>query len=296
MSNGDRDGHTKTRLIAGGIVLAILISTVAIGWGRVQSSQYERQAHYQTAHYAAYADRKIEKTCFGLPPIEQYECAAKARHEQRDYQRDELDLVAQRQSALWAYIMGAAAVIGMGLSVVGVILVWTTFAETKQANVIARKAALDSERDAKSSRDAVVLAQRAIVAILRVTLDPTESASRFKCTFDVLNKGQSNAHKIRIDYSMVERPFVPDQLRYLETMPTIFPPNNRIDLPTFVIRAPKAFPSYLVGVLTYCTVHEALFKTYFCLKVTDAPYLDPDGQIRSRVLEEVASQSLVRST
>jgi len=123
-------------LIAG-IIIAALLAAAFIGWGLWKTAEYEREAHNQAREYAAYTDEKIRKACLSLPPVYQKDCTAQARHEQRAYERDEKDLVAQRKSALWAYIMGAAAVIGMGLSVIGVFLVWTTFAETKRANRIA---------------------------------------------------------------------------------------------------------------------------------------------------------------
>ena len=139
MFDGNRSEHTKTGLIAGGI-LAALIAIAFIGWGLWQSAEYQRQANDQTSKYAAYTDQEIRQTCVGSASADKANCIAKARNEQRGNQRNEQDLVAQRQSALWAYIMGAAAVIGMGLSVIGVFLVWTTFRETRQANVIAREA------------------------------------------------------------------------------------------------------------------------------------------------------------
>lgn len=64
---------------------------------------------------------------------------AKARHEQRVNEREERDLVAQRQSALWAFVMAGAAVLGMGLSAVGVFLVWTTFNAAREGNTISER-------------------------------------------------------------------------------------------------------------------------------------------------------------
>lgn len=138
MFDGNRGDYSKIGLIAGS-VLAALIAALFIAWGVSKSAEYQRQADNQTREYTAYTDQEIRKACLRLPPVDKQECAAKARHEQRAYQRNEQDLVAQRQSALWAYIMGAAAVIGMGLSVIGVILVWTTFRETRRTAVIAQK-------------------------------------------------------------------------------------------------------------------------------------------------------------
>lgn len=132
MHDGNRGDHTKTGLIAG-IVVAALIAVATISWGLWQSAEYGREANNRAREYAAYTDEKVRKACLSLPPVYQKNCATEARHEKRDNERDERDLVAQRQSALWALIMGAAAVVGMGLSVIGVFLVWTTFKETQRA-------------------------------------------------------------------------------------------------------------------------------------------------------------------
>ena len=101
MFDGNRSEHTKTGLIAGGI-LAALIAIAFIGWGLWQSAEYERQANDQTSKYAAYTDQEIRQSCIGPASADKANCIAKARNEQRGNQRNEQDLVAQRQSALWA--------------------------------------------------------------------------------------------------------------------------------------------------------------------------------------------------
>lgn len=133
MSRGDRGKFSQVGLIAGAIIVAVLLAAALIGWGLSESAEYQRQADNHAAEYAAYTYDKVRKSCPSPITGDQYKCLAEARHEQRDYERNEQDLVAQRQSALWAYIMGAAAVIGVGLSIIGVFLVWTTFQETKRS-------------------------------------------------------------------------------------------------------------------------------------------------------------------
>lgn len=64
--------------------------------------------------------------------------------DQTYYNRE--DLKAQRQMALWTRLMGAAAIVGIAISVVGIGLVYTTFAETRKANEIARAALANSNR------------------------------------------------------------------------------------------------------------------------------------------------------
>jgi hypothetical protein len=138
MLGSGRSEYTKAGLIAG-IVISVIIAALFIIWGRLESAEYQREADYKTAEYSAYTYEKVGQSCLRLSSPDKVECLAQARHERRAYERNEQDLVAQRQSALWAYIMGAAAVIGMGLSVIGVFLVWTTFNETRRANEIASR-------------------------------------------------------------------------------------------------------------------------------------------------------------
>jgi hypothetical protein len=150
-------------LILGG-ALFVLLAAPFIGWGLSKSAEYQREADYHAAEYARDTYEKVGKSCLRLAPVDKAQCIAEAYHERRANERDEQDLVAQRQSALWAYVMGAAAVIGMWLSAIGVLLVWTTFRATKEANAIALADSARAERQASESASetakALVHAQR----------------------------------------------------------------------------------------------------------------------------------------
>lgn len=129
---------TKTGLAIGAPVA--LGSAALLAWSHSVSTEYERQADYHAHQYATYAAGKIAESCNILASVEKGQCLAEASAKAREYERDEQDLVAQKQSAFWAYVMAIAAVVGVALSVIGVLLVWTTFRETKRANAIAREA------------------------------------------------------------------------------------------------------------------------------------------------------------
>lgn len=131
--SGSRGGkQSPVRLIISALI-TIGVAGVIVGWGLRESAEYQRQADYHAAEYAAYTYDKVGNGCLRLSPFDKQDCLAKAVHERRENQRQEQDLVAQRQSALWAYIMGAAAVVGMALSAIGVALVYTTFSETRRS-------------------------------------------------------------------------------------------------------------------------------------------------------------------
>jgi hypothetical protein len=128
-----------------GIFVAFIIAAVAIGWGWNYGLRHERI--YEQEARQGYSDQS-ENGCYQIaqPQMQgasvdqanRKPCTPSEEAKQdNDSRRNYADLVAQRSSALWAKIMGIAALIGMGLSLVGVALVWTTFRETRKANEIA---------------------------------------------------------------------------------------------------------------------------------------------------------------
>lgn len=145
------------------------------------SRQTQNEATDRANEYGKDAGSYIERRCVRLPLPAGEDCASKADQTARENQRVELDLAAQQISAWWTQVMGVAALIGMGLSAVGVWLVWTTFRETKEANIIAR--------------DTAQYQSRAYLAVsdFQVLWEPKPNV-----TFTVSNKGITPARQIDI--------------------------------------------------------------------------------------------------
>jgi hypothetical protein len=127
-------------VIAAAAIAAILAIGCSIAVGLFNQAGYYQDAANEARQYARFADQKIGQACRGAPADQLVNCFAEARIQgdldKHQSEHDQADLVAQRKSALWTEIMGIAALIGMGLSVVGVVLVWITFRETRrQANL-----------------------------------------------------------------------------------------------------------------------------------------------------------------
>jgi hypothetical protein len=123
------------------IVFAVILISIPIVAGFVLQSQYDDAASQDAAEYARYAEQEVGEACRGVAPVELVHCFSDARIKselkKREYEHEQADLVAQQTGALWTTLMGLAAILGMGLSVVGVYLVWTTFKETRKANELA---------------------------------------------------------------------------------------------------------------------------------------------------------------
>jgi len=192
--------------------------------------------------------------------------------------------------------MASAAVIGMGLSIVGVFLVYITFSETREANIIAKRAADDAANEAKSSRDALILMQRAVVRIISIRTSPAERDGWLEVTFDVQNDGQSNAYQFTIEYSHVDEAIFPENLRYTQHISKVLPPYNRSNFPDFATRTPKSFPSYMIGALSYATVHGTIFRTFFCMKMEAPPGRDELGGVINNILDPVFCPSMPRDS
>lgn len=116
-----------------------------VGAGTLFLSANSLQSAYQEAsqkHAKQYADQATveQKGCIALPVAKRANCKGEAQETARKGQRDEYDLEAQRVTATWTQHMGIAAMIGMAVSIIGVGLIWTTFHETRRANIIAGQA------------------------------------------------------------------------------------------------------------------------------------------------------------
>ena len=181
MLRGYRGKHGKAGLIAAAVALALAIGLAIISVGRARDADYQRQADYQSREYAAYTQQQIRQNCFPLADKHKAGCVNEKRHEYRQNRREERDLVAQRKSANWAYIMGAAAVIGMVLSVVGVALVWTTFAETRRANEIASDTAKRQLRAYVNVSD------------IQLAAEGRDNANNLQASASFVNAGQTPA-------------------------------------------------------------------------------------------------------
>lgn len=129
-----------------GLVLAGLLA-VSVGFGAILygfSEQIENDWHsYQRkAEYTKDTYSPAYNSCLSLPANGQADCISKAAKEYRENERDQDDLAAQQTTAVWTFLMGCAAIVGVMLSILGVFLVYTTFSETRKANEIAREASI----------------------------------------------------------------------------------------------------------------------------------------------------------
>ncbi|HWT12311.1 MAG TPA: hypothetical protein VN231_06130 [Allosphingosinicella sp.] len=112
-------------------------------WNDATQSQrvYEQQATQKAENYREAARIRADSRCKALPREGIRECVQQAYDPARQGQHDEYDLQAQLVISAWTRAMGIAAIVGMTVGFLGVGLVFFTFNEAREANVIARNTA-----------------------------------------------------------------------------------------------------------------------------------------------------------
>jgi hypothetical protein len=243
-----------------GIFVALIIAAIAIGWGWNYGLRHEqiyeqeaRQGYSDQSENGCYQIAQPQMQGSSVGQASKISCTpSEEAKQENDNRRNYADLVAQRSSALWAKIMGIAALIGMGLSLLGVVLVATTFRETRKANDLSAKF------------------QRARIKVTLKIIDHADVIS-YSAGIEVENIGASVATDVYVRFDIFDEPpdspMVTDMQSYKHTIkqgdkilvsatsPTI----NRFD------------EAFFAGYAIYNTVFGGPHYSYFCLRLSIVP-------------------------
>jgi hypothetical protein len=134
MPRGDWSKRFSPKLIVPVIVglFITLLGVSAIVRGVLEQVEYEGRSYERSSEYTADTYGPAYDSCVRLTRNRQTNCIADENEKRRENERKKQDLIAQQTTAIWTFLMGCAAIIGMMLSALGVYLVWTTFRETKR--------------------------------------------------------------------------------------------------------------------------------------------------------------------
>lgn len=124
------------------VAFSVLILAIAMAFAWDISSQLteQRVRGEKTAEYhQGFAEENIEKECFGIKPPSLRDCIHKQLETARDHERAEQDLDAQQQMAIFTRVMGWTAVVGLGLGVVSIAVIYSTLREMGKTNKIMRE-------------------------------------------------------------------------------------------------------------------------------------------------------------
>ncbi|MEM1051159.1 MAG: hypothetical protein AAGI28_03610 [Pseudomonadota bacterium] len=102
--------------------------------------QIELQASEAAKEYQDGAYISLECEARAIADASKPECLSAKAEAAKEAERNERDLEAQRTMAVWTQAMGKAAVIGTGVGILGLFLIFVTFWETRKAAHAGREA------------------------------------------------------------------------------------------------------------------------------------------------------------
>jgi hypothetical protein len=260
MSDSNRGKRTKTELaVFAGI--AVTFITSLLFWAIPEHLAYSNQAAFNTEYHQRWADNRKRRDCVRAPAIGSRRCVEEAQATSEERQRAERDIEAQRKMALWTAIMGAMAVIGVGLSGFGVYLIWRTWDATREA--------ADNSRLTLRS---FIAKERAHLRIRKAVYSFEGDEDRigvnnqgFRLALD--NKGESACTVLEIgwQYSPM-RHWLPKMEQTL-FKPVLIPAQSEELSPHLGISEIPNSPCWLMGRATYQTLENETFTSYFSLKI-----------------------------
>jgi len=267
MSDSDRGRDHKIRL-APWIVGALLISLIVVGIGGVQQAIYYENASRRAAGYTRQAEEQIDAECRVVDTHTQ--CARNIKQTARENQRDEYDLYSQETMAVWTTVLGVFGVLGVGMTPVGIYLVWTTFRETKR-----------TADEARRSADAFIAAERGWLSLKFVERTrPDDNAPIVLRAFAEL-QGRSGVEIDALHWIALVKSKFPDRQATFETKEL----SRRIemnDVGKSIHFASIEVPigtKFIGGWLSYRVKFPGERRTYFIGKVIPKGHkVDPSGK------------------
>lgn len=170
MSESNRSRYVAIGLVGIGVFAALtILSAYAFQLGDLGGSKRAEQHGYQ----AEYADRTNQRvdTCFKDGAASARECVEKAVSDNREQQRSEADLRAQREMADWAFWMLIVSTASLGVTSIGTIFLAWQIMLTREAVEDTGKATKAMERQNDIAEDSAIRQLRAYVSIGEVSIN-----------------------------------------------------------------------------------------------------------------------------
>lgn len=137
MSEGNR-GRVSQVGLAAALGAAIALGGY-ISWDALHQQQESQIKADERAAYYQDSQRKDILVFCEANELSAAQCNAEAYERSRPDQRDEHDLAAQQTMAAWTRAMGIAAIIGMGVGIFGLYLIWATFQATRDGVAVSKR-------------------------------------------------------------------------------------------------------------------------------------------------------------
>lgn len=155
MSGSNRGQDNKPRWVVPALVILALVLIAALAYVAWATSNNWNASQQNARQIQSNAQRYERERCVGLDVVGGIECITKTREAAAEKERDEADLYAQRQMAVWAFLVAITALVSIPLSLGGIFLLWQNLMQVHRSN-----------ESAEQSAEAALLSARAAVADL----------------------------------------------------------------------------------------------------------------------------------
>ncbi|MXO73556.1 hypothetical protein [Alteraurantiacibacter buctensis] len=242
-------------------LITVLLAALG-GYGLYEHRAYENAAAEAQRDRIERASQQVADACSLVPVPDLAKCisegSARNSREEDERQRDEHDLIAQQQMALWAEIMGLTALLGMGVSVAGAYLVWRTFSETRRQVTIAQE-----------NLELMYDAERAILHAVSGTTASLEDGAYEYAAIYIANKGRSPGRLIEVGADHPQGVDVPNN----SARWTVIPPGEQEAVVMFVLPPRNAVLSANCWI-RYRSIGPRIYTSHFKVRVSflDQPH------------------------
>lgn len=255
MSDSDRGKRSEAWL---GLALAAAATIGGLIYWDASSREVASQieSENRAADYADTAWENVKPACFAAE-LSSEECFKKAEDSYRPQQRDEYDLAAQQTMAAWTRAMGLAALVGMGVGIFGLGLIWRTWDAT-------REAAENSGRTLRS----FIAKERARLKPLRLAWGHGgENQTKNGAYLLVANIGPSAATIVFCEWRIDDEPRWSDHGFQVSHDRVVIASGGEESTPFIELPESKDV-AFLSGRIEYETLEQERFRTHFAYKCT----------------------------
>lgn len=254
MSKGNRLRNYLLGFLAG-LTLASLVGYSFWSSAVKLDDQIALQAQKEAAQYTDPAYIDVECDAAAVPASGQSNCIAAEQEAANDAQRNSYDLEAQQTVAVWTRVMGKAAIVGMGVGILGLFLIFVTFWETRKA--------ADAGRESNTISKGL---QRARIVPFAIWELDRKHQSRI--VFSCENVGLSPAINLRCALTVeLEAPKHPPQFQEWGER-RIVKAGGDAEL---TLMDERVLDRILVGCISYDTLFEKDRRALVCIKFEQSP-------------------------
>lgn len=190
MFDNDRSKDNQPRWVVPALFAMALVLTAALAYVVWATSNNWNASQQSARHIQSNAQRYERERCIGLDVAAGIKCIADTREAAANQERDEADLYAQRQMAVWAFLVAVTAFVSIPLSITGIYFVWRSLALNRDAV----NAATDSNKVAREIGEAQVRAY-----LTCISGDYRQTRQSIICNIVIENTGQSPASEVTLE-------------------------------------------------------------------------------------------------